>query len=93
MRMFVRVLATQELLAPVGVAAEIALGQIPGLSDAHAESENENSAVLSYQWNRPGETFDRIDTHLSIFHLKRDWVFDRDPGDPLIEKKPTPQNL
>ena len=86
MRRFVRIVATQEVFVPVGVVAELALGQIPGVSDINEECEDQNSAVLSYQWNRNGEKFAQIDSHLSRYHLKRDWNFNVDPADPLVRK-------
>lgn len=83
MRLLVRLTTLQDILAPVGMMAEIALSQIPGVSDVRTETEDRDSAVLSYEWNRYGETFPETDAHLLRYHFRRDWEFEAVSRDPL----------
>jgi len=47
------------------------------------ESQDRDSAVLSYEWKRLGETFRETDAHLLRYHFKRDWNYERASTDPL----------
>ena len=87
MRLFVRLLTMQDIFAPVGLVAEIALTEVPGVSDVRTENEDQDSAVLSYEWNRYGETFQETDAHFLKYHFKRDWDFETVSRDPLTKQQ------
>ncbi|MDE3109588.1 MAG: hypothetical protein KGL02_06570 [Acidobacteriota bacterium] len=63
----------------IGTAAIAALSAIDGVESPAVEDEDGDGAIISYNWTRGSERFDRTDEHLAQYRLEKDWDWNRDP--------------
>jgi len=76
----VRVLKSDGLApASISDAAVAAMSTIEGVENPTIEDVDADSAIVSYDWTKGTQHFDRTDEHLARYGLRKDWTWNRDP--------------